>query len=242
MRFWIRQCRLETPGPVTDAPRPISPAMMYLQLAADQQDELVIQQISRPRRIAAVLACIALGLFLPLAFAKTAFAHGTGSRVARSAAKVDLARKHETNGSDHQLGHHKLHRHKPHHEGDHAGGGNSNTGGTAAGGSDSTVAGGGGSNTGGTAAGGSDSTIAGGGGSNTGGTAAGGSESTIAGGGSGNTPPPVNANSGAQGTAPVALPQTSVKATKKTKHKKHKKHKKHSVKAAHRHRLPAFTG
>src|SRR5579871_6879066 len=174
MRFWIRQDRTKDSGSVPDVPRPTSPAMMYLRLAADQQEELVVQEISRPRRIAAFMVCGALALFVPLGLAKNAFAKGTHTH-AHSVTKIDFARKNETGGSEHELHHH---RHL-HGEGDQAGGGGSNTGGTHAGGQDSTQQGTpGGSNTGGTQAGGQDSTQQGTpGGSNTGGTQAG-NEST----------------------------------------------------------------
>src|SRR5436305_1426782 len=183
MRFWIRQCRTKDSGPSTDVPRPMSAAMMYLRLAADQQEELVADEISRPRRVAAFMACAALAVFVPLGLAKNAFAQGSRSHASGGAAKVDLARKHETGGTDqHRLHQHKKkrHRHKGR-NGDKAGGGGSNSGGTqAGGGNESSQAGGGGSNTGGTqAGGGNESTQAGGGGSNTGGTqAGGGNEST----------------------------------------------------------------
>src|SRR5438270_399456 len=79
----------------------LAPAQVYLRLAADQCDELPVQQASLSRRILAILGATAIAVFVPWAAADSAFAHSHGSHHG----KVDFARKSDSEGDgqgDHQ--------------------------------------------------------------------------------------------------------------------------------------------
>src|SRR5579884_2352348 len=69
--------------PTAGIHQPGSPAKMYLKLAADQQESLTAQEVTRIRRVLAIGAALALALFVPLGLAKTS---------------VDIARASDSGG------------------------------------------------------------------------------------------------------------------------------------------------
>src|SRR5207302_10803845 len=85
-----------------DRAKTIQPAHVYLRLAADQQDDLPVEEVSLSRKALAVIGAAAIAFFAPWALAERAFAHGKGQ------GKVDYGRKHDSGGGDSQ-GEHKDH-------------------------------------------------------------------------------------------------------------------------------------
>ena len=261
MRSRSRQRRTkDSSGPSAGMQRPVSPAAMYLQLAADQH-ELAALEPSRSRRVLAIITAFTVACFIPLAAARSAAAHVKGHASHSRSAGFDLARKSDTMGEDEHHGANS----DGNDNGDNATGAGGTGAGSNAGASgtqNATGANGSGAGSNAGASGTQNATGAGGSGAGSNAGASGTQNATGAGGsGAGSNAgasgtqqqgtTPQQGVAGANGTAPAVTPAqtaptTAVKGTTK-KHKRHhkKKHKKH-VKATAISRKPTvssgFTG
>src|SRR5947208_1880273 len=105
MTSQIRQQRTkDRSSPSADVHRSASPAAMYLQLAADQH-ELTALEASRSSRALAIIVAFTIACFIPLVAAKNAAAHGHGRGAHGKSGTIDRARKAETHGDEHHVGH-----------------------------------------------------------------------------------------------------------------------------------------